>query len=117
MKNDFQQKVKEFMDENKMNNPVEYRMLDLVDEIGEVAKEICKMSKYGTEKPTFREEIKTELGDAFYSLTTVANYYEVDLLEADCFYDMRSNRILSARQHPDSLNHIWSRVLNFCRTK
>ena len=82
MKNDFQQKVKEFMDENKMNNPVEYRMLDLVDEIGEVAKEICKMSKYGTEKPTFREEIKTELGDAFYSLTTVANYYEVDLLEA-----------------------------------
>ena len=82
MNNEFQQKVKKFMDENEMNNPIEYRMLDLVDEVGEVAKEICKMSKYGTEKPTFRDEIKTELGDAFYSLTTVANYYKVDLVEA-----------------------------------
>ena len=82
MNNEFQQKVKKFMDENEMNNPIEYRMLDLVDEVGEVAKEMCKMSKYGTEKPTFRDEIKTELGDAFYSLTTAANYYDVDLMEA-----------------------------------
>ena len=53
MNNEFQQKVKKFMDENEMNNPIEYRMLDLVDEVGEVAKEICKMSKYGTEKFRF----------------------------------------------------------------
>ena len=82
MTNEFQNMVKGFMADNKMNNPIEYRMLDLVDEIGEVAKEISKMSGYGTKKPEFREEIIMELGDAFYSLITVANYYNVDLLES-----------------------------------
>ena len=82
MKNEFQKKVKEFMDENKINNPVEYRMLDLVDEIGELSKEICKMAEYGTKEPVFRQEVKTELGDVFYSLITVANYYKVDLMDA-----------------------------------
>ncbi len=79
MKNDFQNKVKRFMQDNSMDNPIEYRMLDLVDEIGEVAKEISKMSAYGTKKPEFRKEITMELGDAFYSLITIANYYDVDL--------------------------------------
>jgi NTP pyrophosphatase (non-canonical NTP hydrolase) len=82
MTNEFQKKVKKFMDENKMNNPIENRMLDLVDEIGEIAKEINKMSAYGTKKSEFREEIIMELGDVFYSLITVANYYEVDLLKS-----------------------------------
>ncbi|HBI34441.1 MAG TPA: nucleotide pyrophosphohydrolase [Candidatus Moranbacteria bacterium] len=82
MTNEFQEKVKMFMDENKMNNPIENRVLDLFDEVGEVAKEVNKMSSYGTKKPEFREEIIMELGDAFYSLITVANYYDVDLLNS-----------------------------------
>jgi NTP pyrophosphatase (non-canonical NTP hydrolase) len=82
MPNKFQEKVKKFMDENNMNNPVENRMLDLVDEIGETSKEINKMSAYGTKKPELREEIIMELGDVFYSLITVANYYNVDLLKS-----------------------------------
>lgn len=82
MTNQFQGKVEKFMDKNGMNNPVENRMLDLVDEIGEVAKEINKMSEYGTKKAEFRNEIKMELGDAFYSLITVANFYGIDLIES-----------------------------------
>lgn len=82
MPNEFQKKVKKFMDKNNMNNPIENRMLDLVDEIGEISKEINKMSGYGTKKPEFREEIIMELGDVFYSLLTVANYYDVDLLKS-----------------------------------
>lgn len=82
MTNEFQEKVRTFMDENNMNNPVENRMLDLVDEIGEVSKEINKMSAYGTKKSEFRKEIIMELGDVFYSLITVANYYDVDLLNS-----------------------------------
>lgn len=82
MPNEFQEKVKNFMEENKMNSPVENRLLDLVDEIGEVSKEVNKMSAYGTKKPEFRKEIIMELGDAFYSLIAVANYYNVDLLRA-----------------------------------
>jgi len=82
MTKEFQEKVKKFMEENNINNPVEYRMLDLFDEIGEMSKEICKMSGYGTKKPEFRKEIIPEIGDVFYSLITVANYYKVDLSEA-----------------------------------
>lgn len=82
MGNKFQEDVKKFMNESGFNNPIENRMLDLVDEIGEVAKEVNKMSEYGTKEPKFREEIKMELGDAFYSLITVANYYNIDMLEA-----------------------------------
>jgi NTP pyrophosphatase (non-canonical NTP hydrolase) len=82
MANEFQGKVKKFMDENNMNNPIENRMLDLVDEIGEVSKEINKMSEYGTKEPKFREEIIMELGDVFYSLIAVANYYDVDLTKS-----------------------------------
>lgn len=41
MTNEFQEKVKKFINENNMNNSIEYRMLD-VDEIEEVAKEICE---------------------------------------------------------------------------
>ena len=82
MTNEFQDKVKKFMDENNMNNPVENRMLDLVDEIGEISKEINKMTAYGTKKYEFREEIIMELGDVFYSLIAVANFYDVDLLKS-----------------------------------
>jgi NTP pyrophosphatase (non-canonical NTP hydrolase) len=82
MTNQFQEKVKKFMDQNNMNNPVENRMLDLFDEIGEVSKEINKMSEYGTKKPEFRAEIVMELGDVFYSLITVANFYDIDLLKS-----------------------------------
>ncbi len=30
-------------------------------------------------KPNFRKEIVTELGDTFYSLITIANFYKIDL--------------------------------------
>lgn len=79
MKNTFQSKVRKFIEKNSMHAPIEYRMLDLTNEIGEVAKEICKMSNYGRKKPRYRKEIELELGDAFYSLITVANYYNIDL--------------------------------------
>ena len=104
MKNEFQGSVKKFMDEHKLNNPIEYRMLDLVDEVGEVAKEISKMSGYGTKKPEFRKEIAGELGDAFYSLITVANYYDVDLPEALAAVIGKYERRIKKGGHPGSEN-------------
>jgi NTP pyrophosphatase (non-canonical NTP hydrolase) len=56
--------------------------LDLLSELGEVAKEILKSTNYGSRGPEYREEIKEELGDAFYSLINLANHYSVDLEEA-----------------------------------
>jgi NTP pyrophosphatase (non-canonical NTP hydrolase) len=77
-----QDKVAKFMKDNNMDNPVEYRFLDLISEIGEVAKEMIKMTDYGIKKSKFRKEIVSELGDTFYSLIALANYYDVDLEEA-----------------------------------
>ena len=77
-----QAKVKQFCQENKMESPIEHRVLDTLSELGEVAKEVLKMSNYGQKPLEYRAEIKAELGDVLYSLITIANAFEVDLEEA-----------------------------------
>ena len=77
-----QERVRIFCEKHNMEAPVEHRVLDLVSEIGEVSKEILRMSDYGKRPPEFREEIRSELGDALYSLITVANSLDVDLEDA-----------------------------------
>lgn len=47
MKN-LQQKVKEFVEKYNLEHSAEISTLDLVTEIGEVAKEIIKSTNYGT---------------------------------------------------------------------
>ena len=65
-----------------MESPIEHRLLDTMSELGEVAKEILKMTNYGRKSLEYREEIKSEIGDVVYSLITVANYFDIDLEEA-----------------------------------
>ncbi|MFT4304822.1 MAG: MazG nucleotide pyrophosphohydrolase domain-containing protein [Candidatus Woesearchaeota archaeon] len=54
----------------------------MLSELGEVAKEILKMSNYGKKEIEYKEELKMELGDVLYSLITIANTYNIDLEEA-----------------------------------
>lgn len=79
---DTQQKIKEFCEKNNIDSPVEHRTLDLVSEVGEVAKEVLKMSDYGSKEPKFKEELKSELGDVLFALNVLANKLDVDLDEA-----------------------------------
>ena len=65
-----------------MESPAEHRVLDTMSELGEVAKEILKMSDYGRKPVEYREEIKSELGDVLYSLITIANTFDIDLEDA-----------------------------------
>ena len=65
-----------------MESPVEHRVLDTVSELGEVAKEILKMSNYGRKPIEYRAELKSELGDVLYSLITIANTFNIDLEDA-----------------------------------
>ncbi|MBL7156453.1 MAG: MazG-like family protein [Candidatus Pacebacteria bacterium] len=81
MKN-IQKRVREFCEKNNLESPPEYRLLDTFSELGEVAKEILKMTDYGRKPMEFREEMKSELGDALYSLITVANSFDIDLEQA-----------------------------------
>jgi NTP pyrophosphatase (non-canonical NTP hydrolase) len=79
---ELQKKIKQFSKENNLDSSPEYKILDTVSELGEVAKEILKMTNYGKNKAEFRDEIKSELGDLLYSVTTIANSLDVNLEEA-----------------------------------
>lgn len=80
-----QQKVKEFVEKYNLDTSAESRVLDLVSEVGEVAKEILKNTDYG--KKAFEldqsqnENLKYEIGDVFYSLIVLANKFNFDLDE------------------------------------
>ena len=77
-----QEKVKKFCKENDLESSMEHRVLDLTSEIGELAKEVLKMTDYGSKEFQFREEAKAEIGDVLFSLITVANSLDVDLEES-----------------------------------
>jgi len=77
-----QQKIKEFCKKHDLNHKPEHCALDLASEVGEVCKELLKMSDYGRKTLKFKQEVSEELGDALYSLITLANSLNVDLEEA-----------------------------------
>ena len=78
----FQQTVATFVRENELEAPVHARVLDLVSEVGELAKEVLKITNYGHEPFHPTEDWSGELGDILYSLTCIANSTGVDLEEA-----------------------------------
>jgi len=74
-----QQKIKEFCKKHNLNNDPEHCALDLVSEVGELCKELLKMTDYGKKPLKFKQEVGEELGDALYSLITLANSLDIDL--------------------------------------
>jgi len=79
---DIQKKIKLFCEMNELNSPIEHRVLDTMSELGEVAKEILKMSNYGDRPIKYNDNLKMELGDLLYSIITIANVFDIDLDEA-----------------------------------
>ena len=79
---EIQAKIKKFCKENNLESPPEYRLLDLMSELGEVSHEVLRTSNYGKKPIIPTKEIESELGDVFYSLITVANHFNVDLEKA-----------------------------------
>lgn len=100
---DIQKKVRKFCEENNLDAPIEHRILDLVSEIGELAKEILKMSDYGKKPIEYREEVKAELGDILYVLIILANHFDISLEEAlDLVLEKYKKRL--KKGSPDSEN-------------
>jgi len=54
------------------------RVLDIQSELGELAKEILKITKYGTEDFKVTEDFEMEFGDVLYSLLSLACETTVD---------------------------------------
>jgi NTP pyrophosphatase (non-canonical NTP hydrolase) len=79
------------------------RALDLVSELGEVSKEILKVSAYGKRPLKSTKALKLELGDVYFSLLCLANALEIDLAEAlDASLEKYRARI-KEKGHPGSM--------------
>lgn len=75
----FQQKVADFVDAHDLRTGAEQRLLDLVSELGELAKEALKTTAYGRRPFIPDEKWDDELADVFFSLVCLANSTAVDL--------------------------------------
>lgn len=75
----YQRRVADFVDAAGMRAGVESRTLDLVSEVGEVAKEVLKATQYGEAPFDTPPDWADELGDLFFSLACLANATNVDL--------------------------------------
>jgi NTP pyrophosphatase (non-canonical NTP hydrolase) len=75
-----QAKVKEFTKIHNLTSSPAVAMLDLLSELGEVAKDILRSSDYKTDLSCKEPQAWDELGDVFYSLLTLANElnYNID---------------------------------------
>lgn len=78
----FQEIVKDFCNEYKLNCSIEFRFLDLTSELGEVGKEILKNTDYGKKNFIKNENFELELGDLLFSLLALANTCDVDIFQA-----------------------------------
>jgi NTP pyrophosphatase (non-canonical NTP hydrolase) len=76
---ELQNRVAQFVNEHQLEAPPESRLLDLVSELGELAKEVLKGSEYGAAPFRQTPDWQSELGDVFFSLVCLANSTEVDL--------------------------------------
>lgn len=76
---EFQRRVADFVDAAGLRAGVESRTLDLVSEVGEVAKEVLKATRYGDAPFDTPSTWDGELADVFFSLACLANATNVDL--------------------------------------
>lgn len=76
-----QNKVKEFNEGKGCHTkpmPTVARIMDIQSELGELAKEYLKNSKYGTMPFELTKDFEMELGDVLYSLLSLANELNID---------------------------------------
>lgn len=78
---DEQRRVATFLAANDMEAPPEFRLLDLVSELGEVAKEVNESTEYGA-NPDDVSVADDEIGDALFALLALADSVDVDAGEA-----------------------------------
>ncbi len=92
---EIQDKVKNFAETHHMLAPLEHRLLDLQSEIGELSKEVLKMTEYGTKPLVYKPDFEGEIGDVLFSLIQVANFFEINLNEAlDAVMEKYNRRLL-----------------------
>lgn len=78
---DEQQQVADFLDRHDLATAPEFRLLDLLSELGEVAKDVNESTGYGAD-PDEVAVNEDELGDTLFALLALAEELDVDAGEA-----------------------------------
>lgn len=78
----YQSQIAMFVQTFDLETGVEARLLDLVSEIGELAKEVLKGSDYGSTEYTQSSKWEAELADIFFALICLANSTNINLEDA-----------------------------------
>ncbi len=98
-----QNKVKNFNANrtcHKEPMPIYARILDIASELGEVAKEYLKHSKYGTQKFELAQSFKEEYGDVLYALLSLAD--ELEINSEECL-NISLNKLKSRMEKNNSM--------------
>ena len=74
--------VAEFVHAHGLETDGWVRCLDLVSELGELSKELLKVSDYGKLPLTATDAMKDELGDCMFSLLCLCGVLELDAKDA-----------------------------------
>ena len=74
-----QDKVENFCQQHNLSKSVEARFLDVVSELGELAKEILLNSNYGKKTIENSERLEEEIGDTIFSLIALSNSVDIDM--------------------------------------
>lgn len=74
-----QRRVKDTTSRLNLASTPELCALDLSSEVGEIAKEVLELTDYGRRGHIYNPDLARELGDAFYSLISLANIYDINL--------------------------------------
>lgn len=78
---DEQERVAAFVQRHDLEAPPAYRLLDLVSELGELAKEATTSTEYG-DNPDALEIDDDELGDTLFALLALAEQVDTDAGDA-----------------------------------
>jgi NTP pyrophosphatase (non-canonical NTP hydrolase) len=78
--NNWQEQATNFAQKHNLSHAPGVYALDLMSELGEVAKELLLATAYGQQEPDYdHEAIAGELGDVLYSLCLLATAVDVNL--------------------------------------
>lgn len=101
--NELQKKVSNFEEIHDLKTTPDIRVLDLLSELGEVAKEVCRCSNYGKGKLELEQTIwEMELGDVLFGVIALANATQVNLEKALNATISKMEMRIAAKGHPGS---------------
>jgi NTP pyrophosphatase (non-canonical NTP hydrolase) len=75
----FQARCRAFLARHGLSHTPQIHILDLVSEVGELAKALLEDSDYGESPSQSTPALEEELGDVFFSLIALAESLNVDL--------------------------------------